>query len=302
MHLQQLHYLQLIVEKGSFAAAAEAAGVSRPAITMAMKRLEQSWGIALFHKVGRQKLPTLAAVLAAQQSADLQHSLSHLQAQGFIPLADWAPTKDVPVLRVGMSPAAALMYAPVIESRWRQVQPDGLLRIVSGTAPELLGGLLEKKLDLVIAPQPRGYQPSHLKRGNLYTSEPAIYARLGHSLAQATSLSEIADVGWAVTGRSGTPGSAIEEAHRVRSLPPPRVLVQCNDYPTLLEIVARSDLMAVVPHPSLVPTAQEATLTPLRIREGLPQYEVCAFWQSASSTRFGKTIEFVVEALSRATD
>ena len=302
MHLQHLHYLQLIVEKGSFAAAAEAAGVSQPAITMAMKRLEQSWGITLFHKVGRQKLPSLAAVLAAQQSVDLQHSLSSLRAQGYKPFADWTPTNDVPVLRVGMSPAAALMFAPLINARWREGHPDGLLRIVSGTAPELLGGLLEKALDLVIAPQPRGFQPSHLKRANLYTSEPTIYARLGHSLAQATSLSEIADVGWAVTGRSGTPGSVIEEAHRVRSLPQPKVLVQCNDYPTLLEVVTHSDLMAVVPHSSLVPKGQASSLASLKIREGLPQYEVCAFWQSASSTRFGKTIEFVVEALSRATD
>jgi DNA-binding transcriptional LysR family regulator len=252
--------------------------------------------------VGRQKLPSLAAVLAAQQSVDLQHSLSNLRAQGYKPVADWMPTNDAPTLRIGMSPAAALMFAPLIEARWREEHPNGLLRIVSGTAPELLGGLLEKTLDLVIAPQPRGYQPSHLKRANLYTSEPTIYARLGHSLAQATSLSEIAGVGWAVTGRSGTPGSVIEEAHRVRSLPQPKVLVQCNDYPTLLEVVTHSDLMAVVPHSLLVPKGQASSLAPLKIREGLPQYEVCAFWQSASSTRFGKTIESIVEVLSRASD
>ena len=297
MHLQQLHYLQLIVEKGSFAAAAEAAGVSQPAITMAMKRLEESWGITLFHKVGRKKLPSLAAVLAAQQTADLQRSLSNLQAPGYKPLGDWTPEAESPVLRVGMSPAAALLYAPVIESLWRSNQPNGLLRIVSGTAPELLGALLEKELDLAIAPHPRGYKSSHLRRASLYTSEPAIFARVGHRLEHATSLNEIVDVGWAVAGRSGTPGNVIEEAHRVRGLAPPKVLVQCTDYPTLLAIVARSDLLSVVPHPSLVPKAHDAGVVPLKIREGLPRYEVCAFWPATRASRCAEVVAAMVEAL-----
>lgn len=299
MQLQQLHYLKLIVEKGSFAAAAEAAGVSQPAITMAMKRLEQSWGISLFHKVGRQKLPSLAAVLAAQQTGDLLHGLSNLQALGYKPFGDMSPDADTPVLRVGMSPAAALLYAPVVECQWRLSQPNGLLSIVSGTAPELLGGLIERTLDLAIAPQPRGYKSSYLKRATLYTSEPNIYARVGHSLRHATSLSDIADVGWTVTGRSGTPGNVIEEAHRVRGLAPPRVLVRCNDYPTMLSIVAQSDLLCVVPHSSLVTKALDVGLVPMKIREGLPQYEVCAFWPVVNAGRYAKTVQTIVNALER---
>ena len=54
MHLKQLTYLRLVVEHGGFAAAARAAGVSQPAITLAMQALEREWGVPLFEKAGTE--------------------------------------------------------------------------------------------------------------------------------------------------------------------------------------------------------------------------------------------------------
>jgi LysR family transcriptional regulator, regulator of abg operon len=90
----------------------------------------------------------------------------------------------------------------------------------------------------------------------------------------------------------------IEEAHQVRRMPPPRILVQCADYPTLLALVAQSELLCVVPHPALVPETQHDSLRILRIREGLPQYEVCLFWGPARPGVQPEVIEAVVQALT----
>ena len=75
MKLKKLWYLQHIISTGSFAAAARETGVSQPAITQAMQTLENEWGIPLFEKLGRQKLPTRAALAIAQQAADLHGQL-----------------------------------------------------------------------------------------------------------------------------------------------------------------------------------------------------------------------------------
>lgn len=109
---------------------------------------------------------------------------------------------------------------------------------------------------------------------------------------------EIRHAGWAVAGRAGTAGNVIEEAHRVRKLPPPRVLVQCADYMTLTNIVANSDLLCVIPHSALLQSHQSVPILPLHIREGLPQYEVCLFWRRAGDREEGESpVASVVDAL-----
>lgn len=299
MHLRQLRYLQLVIEKGSFALAAEAAGVSQPAITMAMQGLEREWGVALFEKVGRQKVPTPAALSAAQRAADLHDRLDALPSFGSLPQV-WSPGRDAALLRVGMAPAAALLYGPVIEASWRAHEPEGLLQIVSlGAAGELLASLRSEDLDLVIAPQPRRYQAAGIKRVVLHTSTPTVHARVGHPLAGAKTLEAIAEAGWGVAGRAGTPGNVIEEALRVHKLPPPRVLVQCADYPTLLHLVTQSDLLCVVPHAELTRRTGQAGITPLKIREGLPLYEVCLFWRSGGPSRHARALADIIQALKR---
>lgn len=294
MHLRQLAYLQLIIEKGSFALAAQAAGVSQPAITQAMRRLEQECGTALFERVGRHKMPTPAAVRAAQRSADIQTRMDRLLRADPARADDYAPALNGPVLRAGMAPAAELLYAPTIVQHWMASEPGGLLQIVGGSAPELVSALRDKDFDLVIAPRPRRHRAAGIKSCVLHMSEPAIYVRDGHPLAGATSLDAIRSAGWAVAGRAGTAGNVIEEALRVRRLPAPRIVVQCADYPALLNLVAKTDLMCVVPHPTIVPRAQELGIAPLSIRDGLPRYEVCLFWLAERHLRHpGPTLSIV---------
>lgn len=296
MHLQWLRYLQLVITKGSFSEAAREAGVSQPAITLAMQKLERHWGITLFEKAGRQKVPTRAALLAAHRAAEMQDQLEGLTRETTDAFA-WAMEQGGARLKAGMAPAAALLYGPTIEQAWRAWEPEGLLQIVAGSAAEQLAALQSHELDLVIAPRPRRYRAASIKRHPLHLSTPTVYARKGHPLSDATSLQDIALAGWAVAGRAGTAGNVIEEAHRVRGLPAPRILLQCGDYPTLLNFVAHSDLLCVVPHPVLAPVQEVQALTTLRIQEGLPRYEVCLFWPPVKQQHNGKAIAAVVKAL-----
>lgn len=292
MKLKKLWYLQHIISTGSFAAAARETGVSQPAITQAMQTLENEWGIPLFEKLGRQKLPTRAALAIAQQAADLHGQLEKLAHPASDDIAEVTQA-----LRVGMAPAAALLYGAAIESIWRQHEPEGLLQIVSGSAPELLTALQQGELDLVAAPRPRRYQAEGIEQLPLHMSMPTIYARIGHPLSSATSLNEIERAGWVVSGRGGTAGNVIEEAHRVRRLPAPRILVQCADYMTVLEFVAMSDMLCVVPHPVLLQEKHHESVRALHIREGLPQYEVCLFWKAPENKMNNMLIGLILSAL-----
>lgn len=278
MYLRHLRFLRLVVEHGSQAAAARAAGVSQSAIAQAMQTLERRMGCVLFEPHGRRKQPTAAAIEAARRADDLQRGIQALQRDSG-GTAQASPGSDDLRLRVGMAPAAAQLYAPAIESHWRAMAPQGLMRITGGPALEQLAALERDELDLAIVPRPRGWRGSGLGSRLLHTATPFVVARRGHVLAQARSLEQITQAGWAVAGRVGTAGHTIEEAYRVRGWPPPRILVQCTDYAALLNLVAHSELLCVLPHPVLLAQPAQAGLVQLPLREGLPRYEVCAFWR-----------------------
>lgn len=297
MNLNALNYLHQIVATGSFAGAARETGVSQPAITQAMQALERELGVPLFEKVGRSKRATPAALGLAQQVARLHRQVEGLSDPAAAPAQ--APAAG-PALRVGMAPAAALLYGPTVERIWREHAPEGLLQVTSGGAPELLMDLALGDLDLVIAPRPRHHRVAGLRHQALHTSLPTVYARVGHPLSAATTLREIEQAGWAVSGRGGTAGNVIEEAHRVRRLPAPRILVQCADYMTLLDLVSRTDLLCVVPHPVLLQKRHEAAVRALHLREGLPKYEVCLFWWPGRQACDSAVIESIVQALTQA--
>jgi LysR family transcriptional regulator, regulator of abg operon len=296
MYIKHLWYLHLVVSEGGFAAAAHAAGVSQPAITLAMQALEHEWGTPLFEKIGRHKQPTKIAVAAARRAAELYGSVATLM-QEQITLEEWLRESISSTLRIGLAPAAALLYGPIIENAWRRWEPDGLLRIVSTSAPEMLYDLQQRHLDFVIVPRPRRFEIATLNCHVVHRSTPIVYARKGHPLASATSLAEIKYAGWAVAGRTGTAGTVIEEAHRVRKLPPPRILVQCADYMTLLNVVVNSDLLCVIPHPALLQIQRRSGIVPLQLREGLPQYEVSLFWHRLSGTASDGSLAAVINTL-----
>lgn len=296
MHSRQLLYLRLVISTGSYGAAAQAAGVSQPAITQAMQSLEAECGYRLFHKSGRRRVPNSAALSLARQAEALQQHLDATQP------ASQHPADAAPSLRVGMSPAAALMYSPSIDDVWRRHAPDGLLEISTHSAREMLRLLQHGELDLVAAPRPRRFEAHGIQSLPLYQSEPTIYARAGHPLGQASSLQDIQSAGWAVSGRGGTPGNVIEEAHLVRKMPAPRIVLRCADYLTLLDLVAQSDMLCVVPHPALLQHRHRKALQALNIVEGLPQYEVCLFWRSLPTPHLGGVVDEVVAQLSFHTD
>lgn len=271
MNLRYLHYLRLVVEHGSFAAAALAGGVSQPAISHGMRQLQQQFDTPLFARSGRRLIPTEAALQAALQSRDLAERMDALAATGAIPAH-----RDT--LRVGVTPSAALVCGPALHAAWCQGRPHRRLDMSSADEGRMLASLQGGKLDMVISPRPRGYHATGLACEPLYQLTPLGYARRAHPLVTAQSLMELQAASWAIVGPSVSgPVDVLHEAFAVRRMKPPRIAASCPDYASLLHLLVHSDLLGVLPHPILLGEALKGQIAPLHLREALPRYEMHLF-------------------------
>ncbi|WCM93188.1 LysR family transcriptional regulator [Acidovorax sp. NCPPB 2350] len=268
MYLRHLQYLRAVIEQGSFAAAARACGVSQPAISHGMRVLQGRFDAPLLARDGRRYVPTDLALRVASESRSVVERIDAL-LPGTAALARGSAS----VLRAGLTPSAAIVCGPVLYQGWCAGHPRRSLELVSADEGRLLAGLLEQRLDFAIAPRPRGFAHHGIVQRRLYALRPLVYARRGHPLARARSLEDLRGAAWA---RVSGPVDVLTEAHRVRQLRPPRVAARCPDFASMLQMVAATDLLAVVPHPALA-GGTAALLSPLRLREALPLYDMWLF-------------------------
>jgi len=280
MYLRHLEYLRSIIEHGSFAGAALACGVSQPAISQGMKSLQAHFAAPLLVRQGRRFIPTDLARTVAAEAASVGERIDALPRVGTGPA-------ERHQMRVGLTSSAAMVCGPVLYQGW--CVPHGRRSLALSTADEgsLLTGLRQGRLDAVIAPRPRKFDHPDVSAQRLYELQPLVYARRRHPLAQARSLAQLQGAAWACVGPSVSgPVDVLTEAHRVRRMPAPRMAVRCPDFSSLLNLLAQSDLLAVVPHPALLGGAAPLVAA-LRLAEALPLYDMWLFELRHRKSRFG---------------
>ena len=283
MYLRYLHYLQSVIEQGSFARAAQACGVTQPAISQGMKALQAQFDMPLLVRDGRRYVPTELARRVVAEGAPLAQRISDLSRT---PIG----VADRRQLRVGLTTSAALVCGPVLYQSW--CVPDSRRSLHMTTADEgsLLTGLLQRQFDAVIAPRPRKFDHPDVAQWRLYALHPRIHVRQRHPLAQARSLAQLQGAAWACVGPSVSgPVDVLTEAHRVRGMPAPRMAVHCADFASMLNLVVQSDLLAVFPHPALLGGAFEKVVA-LQLTESLPLYEMWLFQRKGSKPRIDPAV------------
>lgn len=137
MEIYQIRAFVTVARLGNLTRAAEALGLTQPAVTAQIKALEQSLGVALFErsagrltlaKSGETLLPTAEAVLAL--GSQLKSEATQLQGelQGTLELG--LPSEHIDFLRLGELANAVTKSLPLIELQTRVLPSTQLVEYV----------------------------------------------------------------------------------------------------------------------------------------------------------------------------
>jgi DNA-binding transcriptional LysR family regulator len=160
MELYQIRYFLSICEYGSFSRAAEAADVTQPALTAAIKKLETEIGSPLFYREGKRLVltelgsrmrPHLEQVLGETQRAEAVVRNFHLLRQ--------AP------LRIGSMPTVGPVRLARFFAHFRARNPGVELTVHENELQGLLKELEANELDIAIVAPPGSV-------GDIFRTEP----------------------------------------------------------------------------------------------------------------------------------
>jgi DNA-binding transcriptional LysR family regulator len=139
----------------------------------------------------------------------------------------------------------------------------------------VLPALREGALDFAVFANvgPLAHAGAEFAVEQLYLNDAAIVARRGHPLARARGLRALAGAEWI---RSGYPGdsSALPDLFSAAGLPPPRYRVDCPSFLMVPELVARTELLAVVPWQIAAREARAGRLARVPLAEKFPPRQI----------------------------
>tara|TARA_R110002049_G_scaffold54869_21_gene152406 strand:+ start:920 stop:2119 length:1200 start_codon:yes stop_codon:yes gene_type:complete len=239
----QLRALIAVVRFGGFSLAARELGVAQPSVHRAAKDLERLTGVSLFQRTATGTEATrLARNLARSASlgfAEIRHAFEevaevHGQVRGVITVG------CLPLGRAGLLPDAATALM--------QRYPEAQLHIVEGPYHELLHGLQEGYVDLILGALREPATSRRIDQRPLFTDSLSLLVRADHPLlgAPVPTDGELLQLGW-VLPRTGTPArTQFNDYFRERHLPLPTSVIECSSLVATRGLLLRSDRAAVL--------------------------------------------------------
>lgn len=157
MKFYQVEYLLSVCKHGSISKAADELMVSRPAVSRAIKDLENEFGVSFFLRTTTGVLMTEAGQVVYDKCMKIEQIFSELQSELSV-MKNNSLGKNDRQLHIGISFTARCCFLPFITA-FRQAYPDVLLMLTDLEDSFVDSGTLNPDYDLEIAlSEPKEYE------------------------------------------------------------------------------------------------------------------------------------------------
>lgn len=260
LNLRDLRYFEAAAQTESLGRAAETIARSQPALTKAIRRLEQTVGGPLFEKAGRGVRLTPVGQVLLEEARQLRVSADEAMRH----VADFSQGA-AGLVRIGSGTVSVAALLPQVCRILLAQAPKAQVSIEMGASFDLLEQLRNKQLDLVVGLLPPEKDPA-FTRHPLAMEEVVVAGRSAHPIfkARRISLESMLEYPWVLPKPQAPSRQWLEAAFASRGLPPPNVQIEANSIPLLPQLIAGTNLLSFVSRHTI------ATEKRARLREVQP--------------------------------
>ncbi|WGR92447.1 LysR family transcriptional regulator [Bradyrhizobium sp. ISRA443] len=149
LNLDYLESFRVVIESGSFSAAAERLQLTQPAVSLQVRQLERSLGATLIERVGRRARPTAAGAAllthAEQISAAVTSAVDAVAQQ---------TAGTAGRVRLGTGATACIFLLPPILKELRAALPGLEITVTTGNTPEIAKAVEDNTIDIGLVTLP----------------------------------------------------------------------------------------------------------------------------------------------------
>ncbi|MDF2620318.1 MAG: transcriptional regulator, LysR family [Xanthobacteraceae bacterium] len=274
--LKQLRYFEALARCGHFGRAAEACGISQPALSMQIKELEEELGTELFDRSARQVRLTSFGEEVALRIGGILRSVDELGD-----LVRASRDRLVGRLRLGVIPTVAPYLLPTLIGDLTRTYGGLDIHVRETLTPRLIQELEEGRLDAAIVALPVS-EPS-LAETTLFT-ESFVLVRPGEDegkpVPEPDALREMRLL-------------LLEEGHCFREQAlsfcnmnmrpsPPRDLLDASSLSTLVQMVDAGIGVTLIPEMAVAVETRSASVSVVHFRGPEPSRTIGMIWRRTS--------------------
>lgn len=240
---KRLIELLRIADRGSFTRAAQALGVSQPALSNSMAVLEKMLGVRVFERTRNGAMLTEFGQLLAGHAAAIDSVLSRA--------ADELEAKKRGLegsLVVGASPVACIDIVPRAVARLKRETPNLVVSIEERADDELIAGLRSGEIDLVVNSAGLLVEGPDIVSETLARDAFVVSMRTGHRLAGKKSLliADLREEQWVLPSPHTTMSRQIELLFAAENQAWPLQAIITNSITALKSIIMLSDCVTIL--------------------------------------------------------
>lgn len=253
-----------IFEAGNLHKASETKGITQPALTKSLKRLEDDLGAELFLRTSKGLEPTAAGSTLYSHALKIDQELrvASLNISQLI-----HPTTGD--FRIGVGPGFAATALPVLLTDFRKQFPGVKLTIQMGTTSQLVADLVHNHLDVIATARPERELPEEFTKLHLFDSPMHVICRHDHPLhgERDIDIARLSDFN-CVAFRDGR--EMVRQLRRIFGNHANRVrlAVETNSITVMMGLLEMTDYFAIV-GAHVLPKAEQNGILPLPIAHPL---------------------------------
>jgi DNA-binding transcriptional LysR family regulator len=237
-----LEYFLALAATGTFTSTAERLGISQPALSKAVQRLERQVGVKLIIRGPRgAELTEAGRALRARLQAvarDMDEAVQEARDLG---------GGHAGLLRIGVTPATTDFALRALLPTLIEERPAARVAVTTAFAGGLMDAVSRRDVELAVCPIPASMDPA-LESETLYDDPCSLMMARDHPLAASEHISveDMARQAWAATRKHEYTRGQLERAFRARGLAPASVVVEADTLDALILVVSRTRLLSMI--------------------------------------------------------
>ncbi|MES2946083.1 MAG: LysR substrate-binding domain-containing protein [Pseudomonadota bacterium] len=276
MKLHHLRNLVAVADAGSIRGAARAQGLAQPAITRGLRDLEKELGVPLLERHGKGVSLNLYGQSFVVRARSILQDVERGRQE-----IDQLKGKGEGRVSAGLSSAVFLSLVPEVYRSFRKSYPDAHLNLTEGLFPALEPQLKNGSLDFYVGPRPLGDIDKAYAQQLLFKNKRVVVCRQGHPLASATSLRELIDAEWIMTGLRQPVEIEFEEQFSAHGLPAPKAVTETLTTLPVIALLSSTDALAFLPQQWVSSIIFKHALQEVPVQEALAGPDIVLIRRSA---------------------